>query len=464
LESSFDEAFVSGVAEGSLNYSVEGKLALDGHPLDELCRRFGSPLFVASRAKIQANVHRFLQAFAGYGKPVIFSYSAKTNSNLGVLEILRQTGVYAGVCSALDYAAARRAGFPPERIIFDGLAKSPEALEQAIGSRISLINVESWQELEMINEIARRQGHVMPVGLRIRIGSPSLHLPSAKSLLGISYDRFGFDLKSGLAHEVLGRIDRLPNVQLQGLHVHEGSHYRSAEPYLKNFKLLFPLIQRIHEKNPRALKYLNLGGGFGVPAVAPRTMWDVVLQRTNPKNLPMDLNRVAAEIAAEVTQRFDHAGIPLPTLVFEPGRAVVGDAFVLVCRILLRKEVPGSGTWLILDAGTNLFPYLLTFSESHCVFPVQKPLQGSPAERVHLAGPLLYSSDILMRNCRLPRLEPGSLVALLDAGAYTLAYSNQFLYPRPAVVLLDGHEARVIRQTETAEDVLRQDRMSADGN
>jgi len=451
------------------SYTAEGLLAFDGRSLEALGRQYGTPLFIGSRARLEANVDRFVRAFAGYAPGALLSYSTKTNSNVGLLQVLSQTSVYAGVCSGLDYRAARRAGFPPTRLIFDGLVKTPDDLATAVRERVALINAESWEELALINDLSRQQGCVTPVGLRARLGPAGGHALSVKHLLGIGYDRFGFDVRSGLLEQVLERARQLPHLRVEGLHIHEGSHYRSAAPYLHNFHGLWPVIQSWWRRAPGTLKYLNLGGGFGVPSVQPYQAWDLIrntgrhlLGRPTTYDLaahPIDWDRIGSTIATEVTTTFQRAGWPPPQLVFEPGRAIVGDAFVLLCRVLLRKEVPRSGTWLVLDAGTNLFPYLLSFNEYHQIVPVRRAAADQP-EVVHLAGPLLYSSDIVMKHCALPRLAPGAMVAILDAGAYTLAYSNQFLYPRPTVVLLDrGQAVQVIREAETPDDVLRHDRV-----
>jgi diaminopimelate decarboxylase len=227
------------------------------------------------------------------------------------------------------------------------------------------------------------------------------------------------------------------------------------------------LIRKIAGLSPGQFKYLNLGGGLGVATVKPYQLSDLIrntLLRILGKPVTYDLSsrtfdleKLAGEIIGEVTQFFKKENLSLPSLVFEPGRYVTGDAFVLAAKVVLRKTVPHSGTWLVLDAGTNLFPYLLSFNEYHQIVPmVQKP---GPEEVVHLSGPLLYSSDIVMKNALLPFLSAGDLVGILDAGAYTLAYSNQFLYPRPAVVLIDGENVQLIRTAETLEGVLANDRM-----
>ncbi len=450
-----------------LVYSNNDVLTFDGCALDEICQKYGTPLFIASARKIESNVKRFFNTFSHYENQVLLSYSTKTNSNIGILEILRKAGTHAGVCSILDYTAARRAGFPPEKIIYDGLVKKREDLTRAIRDGVGLINVESWEELVMINEISRQLNRVTPVGLRIRIGSSPFHSLSVKSLLGIGYDRFGFDLRSGLAERVIDKADGLTNIRIEGLLVHEGSHFHTAGPYINNFRELTPLIRKLSHKTPGRFKYLNLGGGFGVATVKPYNLGDLIrntfLRLANQpvhydlQSKTTDLEKMAKDIVSEVTTFFSKEKLTLPILVFEPGRYVVGDAFVLASKILLRKKVPGSGIWLILDAGTNLFPYLLSFNEYHQIMPVLKD-QGK-REVVHLAGPLLYSSDIVMKNCSLPHLEEGSLLAIHDAGAYTLAYSNQFLYPRPAVVLIDhDRNLKVIREAESIETVLKQDR------
>ena len=457
----------------NLCYDKDGVLTLDGWSLEEMCRRHGTPLFVASRARIEENVNRFNRAFSGYKPCVLLAYSSKTNSNLGILQTLHQAGIHAAVCSGLDYTAARLAGFPPERIFLDGLVKLPNDVARAVREKIRLINVESWEELQLVDEISRQEGCVTPVGLRVRIGPPLLDSFSIKNLLGISYDRFGFDVRSGLLYRVLEKALGLSHVRIEGLLVHEGSHYHCARPYLRSLRQVMPIVQKLAQRSPGSFQYLNLGGGFGVSGVRPYTVWDrIPLGPRRRKGQAasddrtaqsFDLDRMAADIVTEVTATFQKAGLAPPTLVFEPGRWVTGDAILLVGRILLRKDVPRSGTWLILDAGTNLFPYLLSLNEEHRFVPVRTPTIKTE-EWVHLAGPLLYSSDILAKNYSLPHLEAGALLALLDAGAYTLAYSNQFLYPRPAMVLLDrNQEVRIIRKAETHQDVLRQDQTYPSG-
>lgn len=454
-----------------VGYSHDGALMMDGRALEEVARRYGTPLFVGSRARLLANVERFRRAFAGDGQRVILAYSTKTNSNLGVLHTLNAAEVFASVCSGLDYTAARQAGFPPERVIFNGLVKDPRDLARAIDEGVALINAESWDELMVINELGRQRGRPVPVGLRLRLGPAWWQRPSLKHLLGFSYDRFGVDARA--ADEVLERARRLAHVRVEGLLVHDGSHLTSARAYRRRIRRLRPMIRAVAGASSGTLTSLNLGGGFGVSGVTPYTagdvLWNVLRHAVGLPTAsrraaaPVNLEAIAAGILAELTTTCRRAGLPRPTLVVEPGRWLVGDAFVLVCKVVLRKPVPRSGTWLILDAGTNLFPHLVAFTEHHRIVPLRRPA-GRSRELVHLAGPLLYSSDVLRTHCALPRLEAGALLAILDAGAYTLAYSNQFLHPRPAAVLLDGSRAtQVVRVAETAHDVLQHDRVGAAG-
>jgi diaminopimelate decarboxylase len=431
-----------------LEVTKDNTLSLHGVDLNSLCEKYGTPLFVFDEETLRKNFREFSNAFKKHYPKTIICFSVKTNYNLAICKLMREEGAYAEVASGLDLAAVKKAGFPPNRIIFDGLYKSESALREAIDYNVMLINAETFSELEQINKIAGEAGKKQSIG--IRVSSFSRKLLSPETLYCYPLSRFGFSFED--AYKAVKKAQELENLEVKALMVHPYSWFRQL--------LLF--ARRVKSELNIELEFINLGGGFvkGSTKIGlPDLMKDAIRQRlglkskldvANKSTTTKSIKEIADSTAPEVKQML---GNDEPFLIFEPGRYFIHDAGILLLGVGVVKEAAGS-KWVIADGGTNLVSDWLERREIRIINRANE----SQTELVNMTGPLLFARDFVTLKQWLPRIQEGDKLAIFNVGAYTLSASSQFLHPRPCAVLVGkGGKAAVIRRKETYEDVLRMD-------
>ena len=441
------------------NLSVNGfgHLALHGVDLVGLCEKYGTPLFVFDEDALVEGFERFKRAFESVYPKVMVCYSVKTNNNLAVCRVLRDRGAYAEVSSPLDLYVALKAGFPGDRIIYDGPFKPVEALEEAVREGVLLVNCESFVELERLDRVAGRLGVEQAVGLRVNpFRRPgffrSLHPKTLFEEAAFCFPRCRFGFSVDEVHRAFRYLKGLRNLRLECLMTH---------PYRGAVGVLTPLFREACEDFGFEVNYLNVGGGFD-PGTAGSTgdlllVLDYVKGRLGFRSSLdrrkgfCEIEDVAREVVGEVERGLD--GLSRPTLITEPGRFIVGPSGLLLLRVD-HVKVSGGFKWVLVDGGTNLLP---SFYERRRIL-VANRVPGSDVELVNVVGPLLYPRDFVAVKAWLPKVGEGDILAVLDCGAYSLSSSTQFLYPRPAAVMVgSGGGVRLIRVRETFEDVVGKD-------
>ncbi len=408
-----------------------GRLFCEGVDLAALAERYGTPLYVYSASAIRRRVRRFHAAFAGL--PVRFCYAVKANPHLAVLRLLAREGVGADTVSGGEIRRAVRAGIAPERIVFAGVAKSDEEIRLGLELGILQFNVESREELARIDLIAGRLGRRAPVALRI---NPDVAAATHdKIATGRRRDKFGIPWEE--APEACREARERPHLQLVGLHLHIGSQITDLAPFEQAYGRLFHLADQLQAEGIH-LKRLDLGGGFGV--------------RYRDEE-PVAPERVAALIARLLGQRELE-------LIFEPGRAFVAEAGVLLTRVLYRKESAGQKL-LVVDAGMDALLRPALYDAWHEILPVVAP-PHAPQETVDVVGPICESGDVLGRGRCLPRLGRDDLLAIATVGAYGAAMASGYnSRPRPAEVLVAGDRADCITPRLEPEEVMARERVPA---
>jgi diaminopimelate decarboxylase len=400
-------------------------LTCDGVPIDSIALAVGTPLYVYSAAAIRDAFRALDAAFASC--PHTIHYALKANSTLAIVRLLREIGSQADANSGGEIEIALRAGFLPDQIVFTGVGKTHDELVRAVKLGVKAINVESAGELERIARIAADLGTQARVALRVNPDIDSQTHPYIAT--GLKESKFGvpIDLALGLFRQMASR----PSLHLTGIHLHLGSQIVTLDPLRRAAEAVVALSRELCDAGIR-LEYLDLGGGLGIsydeqPVPSPE------------------------EYAAAVLPAVRHSGL---AIVLEPGRRIVGAAGALVATVVDVKQFPGSRRFVVLDAGMSELIRPALYGAFHRIVPVD-PRPG-PLEPCDVVGPICESSDVFGRDRLMPPLEPGDVVAVLDAGAYGSAMASNYLRrPLPAEVLVDGGRWQVARRRQAMEEMLR---------
>lgn len=420
----------------------EGHLVIGRLDAVELAEQFGTPLYVMDEQRVREKYRRFYRAFSERWPKTLVCYALKANSNSAVVKILQSEGAGADVSSEAELRIALGSGIPGHQMVFNGNYKTQRELEMAIANGV-LINVDSFQELEAVDKIAARLGKRAWIGFRI---NPDIKAPTHPYLAtGLRESKFGFDVASGQALEAYKLAARMKNVAVVGIHANIGSQILSAAPFVEEAEKLMALVAEIKETLGISISFVDFGGGIGIPY--------------KPKDSELQPSEVAEPVVGVVKRVVEEKNLLEPTLIFEPGRYLVGDAGVLLARVGHVKERPGMPAWIAVDAGMNALLRPALYGAYHHI-ELANRMNESNDMSVNVAGPLCESGDFLGKDRKLPKVEQGDLVAIFDVGAYGLVMATQHTaQPRPAMVLVNGERAEIVRKRETFEDLTRLDKV-----
>ncbi len=428
----------------AFRYSTDAEphLLCEEVELSDLAHEFGTPLYVYSKRQIIENFQSFNATLKSSGKEHYVSYALKANSNIELLRILAEEGSGADVVSAGELLAALAAGFPPEKITFDGTGKTDPEIELALKANIHAFNVESLEELTVINGIAERLGLRAKVSIRV---NPDIDAKSHPYIsTGMKENKFGIDMAD--AREAFIYASKHPALEVVGIHVHIGSQITSLDPFIKAARSTVKFVNSLRVKTGIVLEHLNFGGGQGIH------YRNVVRHPLLPKDDLGDEGEYVpslSEFVGAVLPILDQTGLKI---IFEPGRAIVANACALLATVLYTKA-NSLKKFVITDTGMTELIRPCLYEAYHQVAPLE--LINGATQKVDIVGPICETSDFLAQSREMPALKRGDAIAVLCAGAYgyTLA-SNYNLRPRAAEVLVDGAEYRLIRDREHIEDVV----------
>jgi len=442
---------------GPMNYR-DGDLFWYAQNLTRLTAPHPTPVFVIHRRALQDSIERFFAPFQERDLPVRIHYSVKTNPIPGFLCLLRSEGLGVEVVSEYELDLVRLLGFEDKDIIVNGPAKS-EALYRKVRERpVKMLTIESPGEFNRVLSLQDGRAAPLDVGLRICPGlSGNGWKPTLNS--GTRGSPYGFLTGSRELEEALSVLKRHPGLHFVGFHMHLGSGIKDSRPYRRALKGMEELVLQAARLGLNS-RYLDVGGGFGNPSAPVLSFTQLarrMLRHSDGPDGPSVQETLLQEVAsylAETFTRLRGASVPLQEIQLEPGRILSGPAQVLLVSIRETVERPGGKRYLLCDGGAmSLSPVLWT--EHHRLIPLRG---GNGVRRTYeVLGSLPSTMDTLSRGARLPHLVPGDRLALLDAGAYLVPFNNNFAGPRPAVMLLDGSETRVLRRRETFRDMLRCD-------
>jgi diaminopimelate decarboxylase len=405
--------------------TASGELVCEGVSLDTIANAVGTPAYVYSARAIREQYDALDRALA----PVThrLHYSMKANANLAVLRLLQERGAGVDIVSGGELYRAREAGFSADSIVFSGVGKSLDELRDALAAGILMFNVESFFELEQLNAAAASMGKRAPVALRV---NPEVRVdtPHHYTRTGERGNKFGIPIDEAL--EAARQALAMPNIALLGLDMHIGSQVFQLEPYRDGLDRLLDLYAQIRALGATGIRYLDIGGGFAV---------------SYEDEAPMDLEAFAAALLPKVRQ----SGL---SLIVEPGRFIVGNAGVLLARVMYRKRAGGK-EYLISDAGMN---DLLRPSHYDAYHAVEAVRARDTRSIVDVVGPVCESGDFFALDREVDDVDTGDLIVVRTTGAYGYVMSfNYNARPRVAEVLVDGDRFAVVTRRESYEDLVR---------
>lgn len=411
-------------ASGAFRYS-RSVLRAEHVPLTQLAEEFGTPLFVYSRNAIVRNFASYETAFRT--APHLVCFALKANSSGAILRTLAELGCGADVVSGGELYRAVRSGIPPARIVYAGVGKTASEITAAIRKKILMLNVESEQELLLVDTIARALRRVACVGLRVNPDiDPQTH-PYIST--GLRRHKFGVPIQKAIGLYRLA--SRMKNIRIVGVHMHLGSQIQEPAPFRDALEKVLSLVDEL-SSHGIDIRYVDVGGGAGIPyvpsgkAVTPRGLANAILPLLRRRNLQ---------------------------LILEPGRSIVGDAGILLTRVLYCKK-SGRREFVVTDAGMNDLIRPSLYNAHHEVQPV---VRGNRESMVaDIVGPVCETADFLAKGRRIERVHPGDLLAVMNAGAYGLSMSSNYnSRPRAAEVMVGGDQYVLTRKRETFRDLVR---------
>ncbi len=404
-----------------------GRLHCESVPLAKLASKYGTPLYVYS---LRTFVRHFKIASRAFGKiPHAIFYSAKANSNLSILSAIARLDGGCDVVSIGEYLSARKAGI--KRIIFSGAGKQEHEIEETLGKGLEFYGVESENELNLIEKVAKKIGKTAPISLRV---NPDVDPKTHKHIAtGLKTEKFGIDYKKILA--IYKRCAKSDNLKPVAISMHLGSQIQTTKPFVEGFKVLKDIYLRLLEQSI-ILKHIDLGGGWAAP-----------FDRYQKLPGPSDYIKALIPYMKGLDVEF----------IVEPGRSLVGNAGVLLSRIVYIKDGFGK-KFVIIDAGMNDLIRPALYSAYHRVEPViERPGQSFKADVV---GPICESSDTFARKIKLSGLKEGDLLCMFTTGAYGHSMSSTYnSRPRSAEVLVKGSKDYLIRERESYSDLWKKQKL-----
>jgi diaminopimelate decarboxylase len=395
--------------------------------VSDLAKRFGTPLYVYSYHTLLDHFVKLKNAFHAIA-PLI-CYSVKANYNLAILKALVDKGSGLDIVSGGELFRALQVGCPPGRIVYASVGKTDSEIEEAVRRKILFFNVESLAELENIDRISKKLNRITRVAIRI---NPDIEPKTHKYITtGKLTNKFGIDFKS--AYQIFLLRKALKNVKISGLHIHIGSQITESRPYIAAISKIAAFIEKLRKKGI-ALEYLNIGGGLGI-----------IYDRETPQT--------AEKFAKKILPLLRKTKLKI---ILEPGRFIVGNAGILVTRVLYFKSTPKK-KFVIVDVGMNDLIRPALYGAYHNIIPLhgtRYSVRGT--EKVDIVGPICESADFFAKDRKLTKVKVGDYLAIMGAGAYGFSMSSNYNSRcRAEEILVVKDQVFIIRKRENREDLVR---------
>jgi diaminopimelate decarboxylase len=428
------------------SHNAAGHLEIDGCDVVDLVAQLGTPLVMYHEGSIRDQCRRYMRAFSEHTDDFEVIYASKAFSSVAVNELVLEEGLSIDVSSGGEYHMAKTAGFPAERIFFHGNNKTRQELEYALDGGVGFVVVDSFQEIALLEELLAVRGETQRILLRI---TPGIEAHTHSYIQTGQIDsKFGFGLGDGVALEAIRSALAAQHLDLVGLHAHIGSQIFQLDAFRKAIDILVRLIAQANTSFGFECRYLNVGGGLGI--------------RYTEEDMPSSIAEYAAVKVEGVREEMAAVGLPMPRVLIEPGRSIVGKAGVTAYTVGTIKEIPGVRTYMSVDGGMsdNIRPMLY---DAHYEGMLANKADVPADTTVTVAGKHCESGDILIKDAVVARPEPGDVLVMPATGAYCYAMASNYNgSPRPVVVMINNGHARVIIERETYDDLVAKHRSIRD--
>jgi diaminopimelate decarboxylase len=403
----------------------EGELFCEDMPISRIAETAGTPFYLYSKNTLLRHYSRFESSLAGIDHLICFAF--KANASLAILKVLADAGSGADVVSGGELFRALRVGIPPHKIVFNGNAKTEQELRAALDCGVLMFNIDSESELNLLSRLAREMGRTARVALRVNPDiDPRTH-PYIST--GLKENKFGVAIEHAI--EFYKQAADMPNIEVVGIHKHIGSQIVELSPFVESLERVIGLVAELNNLG-LGLRFVDMGGGIGI---------------TYDNEEPPSFE----EYVSAVRPLIKDSGC---TLIVEPGRVIVGNAGILVTRVLHVKTT-GSKKFVVVDAAMNDLIRPSIYGAFHRIIPVKYRDDTARTMVADVVGGICESADFFARGRELPELEPGELIAIMSAGAYGSTMSSNYnSRPLIAEVMVDGTQLKVIRRRQTFEEMV----------
>ncbi|MBN1458513.1 MAG: diaminopimelate decarboxylase [Armatimonadetes bacterium] len=427
---------------GTQRINEEGILEIGGCSAVELAREFGTPLYVVDEQCLRDTCRAYRQAFQPRYPKFHISFSSKVFTTMAVCRIVSQEGLGVDVSSGGELFTALEAGVPAETIVMHGSNKSQAEMEMAVRHAVGRVSIDYLEEIELLQTVAAERDVVVDILLRV---APGIEADTHTHIqTGRVDSKFGLSIAGGAAKEAAEKALAAPNLRLRGVNCHIGSQILEAESFVEAARMMAGFVVEINADFGYTADDLDLGGGLGV--------------RYTEDDSPPSLEAYAEAITSTVKSTCEKHNVPLPRLILEPGRSLIGEAGVTLYTVGVVKEIPEIRTYVSVDGGLSDNPRPALYGARYSAIVANRA--NEPLSSTVTVSGKHCETDTLIPDLQVPKVQPGDIVAVQTTGAYNYSMaSNYNRLPRPAAVLVSEGRADIIVSRETVEDVVRQDRI-----
>ena len=425
---------------GTQTINEQGCLVIGGCDAVALAAQFGTPLYVIDEQYLRDTCREYTRHFEARLPQVEIAYSAKALMTGALCRIMQQEGLSMEVCSAGELYTAQMASFPAERMLLHGNFKSDEELEMAVAMQVGRVVVDSLSELQRLSEVAAASAETIDIFIRV---APGIKTHTHTFIQTGQVDsKFGLGIASGVAQEAIKLALELPGVNLQGLHCHIGSQLFALDCYARAVDLMIGFLAQTRDEHGVTLDQLDLGGGLGIAYTREDT--------------PPSIEELAEVICPALQKATDHYDYPLPRLILEPGRSIIGAVGTTLYTVGPIKDIPGVRTYVAVDGGLSDNPRPALYNAEYTALVANRADQP-PSLPVRVTG-RHCETDTLIAEIALAPVQEGDILAVFSTGAYNYSMaSNYNRFSRPAMVLVNDGQADLIVERESLADLVQHD-------